>query len=120
MKLRKGDTVVVIHGKDKGKEGEIKQVMPDANKVVVIGVNVAKRHTIRRNEKQQSEIKEIEMPIAASNVMLVHKGKVTRMALRPMPRATRCVSRAVQEMKSDVDHNLCSTLKDALPRCGAC
>ena len=82
MKLRKGDTMVVINGKDKGKEGEIKQVMPDANKVVVIGVNIAKRHTIRRNEKQQSEIKEIEMPIAASNVMLVHKGKVTRIGFK--------------------------------------
>ncbi|GDX14498.1 MAG: 50S ribosomal protein L24 [Ilumatobacteraceae bacterium] len=82
MKLRKGDTVRVIHGKNAGKEGQIKQVLPAANKVVVEGVNIAKRHTIRRNEKQQSEIKEIEMPIAASNVMLVHKGKVTRVGFK--------------------------------------
>jgi len=54
MKLRKGDTVRVIHGKNAGKEGQIKQVLPAANKVVVEGVNIAKRHTIRRNEKQQS------------------------------------------------------------------
>ncbi|MEY3616473.1 MAG: ribosomal protein [Actinomycetota bacterium] len=82
MKLRKGDTVRVIHGKDRGKEGEIKQVLPAANKVVVVGVNIAKRHTIRRNEKEQSDIKLIEKPIAASNVMLVHKGKVTRVGFK--------------------------------------
>lgn len=82
MKLRKGDTVRVIHGKDRGKEGEIKQVLPAANKVVVVGVNIAKRHTIRRNEKEQSDIKLIEKPIAASNVMLVHKGEVTRVGFK--------------------------------------
>ena len=82
MKLRKGDTVRVIHGKDRGKEGEIKQVLPAANKVVVVGVNIAKRHTIRRNEKEQSDIKLIEKPIAASNVMLVHKDKVTRVGFK--------------------------------------
>jgi large subunit ribosomal protein L24 len=78
MKLRKGDNVRVISGKDRGKEGQVKRVLPDQNKVVVEGVNVASRHTARRNEKQASEIKKIEMPISASNVMLVHKGKVTR------------------------------------------
>ena len=82
MKLRKGDTVRVMNGKDRGKEGEIKQVLPSANKVIVVGINIAKRHTIRRNEQQQSEIKEIEMPISASNVMLVHKGKVTRVGFK--------------------------------------
>ena len=78
MKLRKGDNVRVISGKDRGKEGQVKRVLPDQNKVVVEGENVASRHTARRNEKQASEIKKIEMPISASNVMLVHKGKVTR------------------------------------------
>ena len=78
MKLRKGDNVRVISGKDRGKEGAVKKVLPSENKVIVEGVNIASRHTARRNEKQQSEIKKIEMPISASNVMLVHKGKVTR------------------------------------------
>jgi len=78
MKLRKGDNVRVISGKDRGKEGEIKKVLPSENKVIVEGVNIASRHTARRNEKQQSEIRKIEMPISASNVMLVHKGKATR------------------------------------------
>lgn len=78
MKLRKGDNVRVISGKDRGKEGQVRRVLPDQNKVVVEGVNIASRHMARRNEKQASEIKKIEMPISASNVMLVHKGKVTR------------------------------------------
>ena len=89
MKLRKGDNVRVISGKDRGKEGEVKKVLPSENKVIVEGVNIAKRHTIRRNEKQQSEIKEIEMPIAASNVMLVHKGKVTRVGFKVNPDGTK-------------------------------
>ena len=82
MKLRKGDNVRVISGKDRGKEGEVKRVLPESNKVVVEGVNIASRHTARRNEKQASEIKKIEMPISASNVMLIHKGKVTRIGFK--------------------------------------
>ena len=82
MKLRKGDNVRVISGKDRGKEGEVKRVLPTVNKVVVEGVNIASRHTARRNEKQASEIKKIEMPISASNVMLIHKGKPTRVGFK--------------------------------------
>ena len=82
MKLKKGDNVVVIYGKDAGKSGEVKQVLPRENKVVVTGVNVAKRHAARRNEKDTGGIKSIEMPIAASSVMLLHKGKPTRVGFR--------------------------------------
>ena len=82
MKLRKGDNVRVISGKDRGKEGEVKRVLPESNKVVVEGVNIASRHTARRNEKQASEIKKIEMPISASNVMLIHEGKPTRVGFK--------------------------------------
>ena len=82
MKIRRGDTVKVISGKDRGAQGVVLRVLPASNKVVVEGVNIAMRHTIRRNEKQQSEIKRIEMPISASNVMLVHKGEVTRVGYK--------------------------------------
>jgi large subunit ribosomal protein L24 len=82
MKLRKDDIVRVIRGKDRGKEGKIIHVLPEANKVVVDGLNIAKRHSIRRNEKEQSEIKEIPMPMSASNVMFVHKGEVTRLGYK--------------------------------------
>jgi len=50
MKLKKGDTVIVIAGKDKGKTGEITEVSPKSNKVKVAGVNTAKRHTAARGQ----------------------------------------------------------------------
>ncbi|MEY3576347.1 MAG: 50S ribosomal protein L24 [Actinobacteria bacterium] len=82
MKLRKDDVVRVIRGKDRGKEGKILHVLPAANKVVVDGLNIAKRHTARRSDKDKSEIKMIPMPMPAANVMLVHKGKVTRVGYK--------------------------------------
>ncbi|MFM8625926.1 MAG: 50S ribosomal protein L24 [Actinomycetota bacterium] len=82
MKLRKGDTVKVIAGKNIGKEGEIIEVLPDENKVIVQGVNVAKRHTKARSATQKADIIEKPMPIDASNVMFVHKGKPTRLGYK--------------------------------------
>jgi large subunit ribosomal protein L24 len=78
MKLKKGDTVVVIAGKDKGKEGEVMTVLPNANKVIVSGVNLARKHQKARKQNEQGGIIDKDMPIDASNVMLVHKGKPTR------------------------------------------
>jgi large subunit ribosomal protein L24 len=82
MKLKKGDTVVVIAGKDKGTEGEVAQVLPSQNKVIVNGVNTAKRHTKPNRRNQQGGIVDRDMPVDASNVMLVHKGKPTRVGYR--------------------------------------
>lgn len=82
MKLRKGDTVVVIAGKDKGKEGEVLTVFPEDNKVIVQGVNIAKRHKKATSQTQQAGIIEQAMPVNASNVMLVHKGKPTRVGYK--------------------------------------
>jgi large subunit ribosomal protein L24 len=82
MKLKKGDTVVVISGKDKGREGEVAQVLPAENKVIVNGVNTARKHQKARAANQQGGIIERDMPIDASNVMLVHKGKPTRVGYR--------------------------------------
>ena len=82
MKLKKGDTVVVIAGKDKGKEGEIVQVLPSDNQVIVNGVNTAKKHQKARTANQQGGIIDRDMPVDASNVMLVHKGKPTRVGYR--------------------------------------
>jgi large subunit ribosomal protein L24 len=78
MKLKKGDTVVVIAGKDKGVEGEIVQVFPKTNQVIVNGVNTAKKHSKPSRGNQQGGIIDRDMPVDASNVMLVHKGKPTR------------------------------------------
>ena len=82
MKLRKGDIVVVISGKDKGKEGEIARVMPTTNKVIVNGVNIAKKHQKARSQTKQAGIIDKDMPLDASNVMYVHKGKPTRIGFR--------------------------------------
>ncbi|HNJ97590.1 MAG TPA: 50S ribosomal protein L24 [Ilumatobacteraceae bacterium] len=78
MKIKKGDTVVVITGKDKGQEGEVVQVFPADNKVIVNGINTAKKHQKPKKSNQQGGIIDRDMPIDASNVMLVHKGKPTR------------------------------------------
>jgi large subunit ribosomal protein L24 len=78
MKLKKGDHVVVIAGKDKGREGEVMQVMPTSNKVIVNGVNTAKKHQKPRRANEPGGIIDRDMPVDASNVMLIHKGKPTR------------------------------------------
>jgi large subunit ribosomal protein L24 len=82
MKLKKGDTVVVIAGKDKGTEGEVVRVLPADNKVIVNGVNRVKKHTKPNKVQQQGGIIDRDMPIDASNVMLVHKGKPTRVGYK--------------------------------------
>jgi large subunit ribosomal protein L24 len=79
MKLKKGDRVRVITGKDKGKEGVIDRVMPKENKVIVTGVNIASKHQKARKANEQAGIIDKDMPLDASNVMLVHKGKTVRL-----------------------------------------
>ena len=82
MKLKKGDTVVVIAGKDKGRQGEVAQVFPKDNKIMVSGVNTATKHQKARTANDQGGRIDRDMPIDASNVMLVHKGKPTRVGYR--------------------------------------
>lgn len=69
MRVKKGDTVVVITGKDKGKTGKILRTMPKTNRVVVEGVNIQTKHQ-KQTRTSGPEIKHIEGPIDASNVML--------------------------------------------------
>ena len=80
---------MVISGKDKGQEGEVVQVMPTANKVIVNGVNTAKKHSKARKTNQQGGIIDRDMPVDASNVMLVHKGKPTRVGYKTQPDGTK-------------------------------
>ncbi len=82
MKLRKGDPVIVITGKDKGKEGEIARVLPTRNQVIVNGVNTAKRHQKARKQNEQAGIIDKDLPLNASNVAYLHKGKPTRLGYR--------------------------------------
>ena len=82
QKLKKGDTVVVLTGKDKGKTGEITQVMPKDNKAVVDGVNIALRHTRQSQTSQGGRVPK-NMPIDLSNLALLDKnGKATRVGFR--------------------------------------
>jgi large subunit ribosomal protein L24 len=79
-RLQKGDEVVVIAGKDKGKKGKVMRFLPENDRVLVEGINLVKRHTRPNPRMQQGGILEREHPIAASNVMLVDPstGKGTR------------------------------------------
>jgi large subunit ribosomal protein L24 len=80
MKLKKGDEIEVIAGKDRGKRGKISSVLPNDDKVVVDGVNVMKKHRKARRGGAKGERIEMPFPIHVSNVMLVcpHTGKPTR------------------------------------------
>ena len=71
MKLKKGDRVKVIAGKDVGKDGVIMRVLPEKDKVIVEGVNVAKKHQRPTRATMQGGIIDKDMPIDASNVALV-------------------------------------------------
>jgi large subunit ribosomal protein L24 len=81
-KLKKGDKVVVLAGKDKGKEGEITRVLTKENKAIVDGVNVAIRHT-RQSQNSQGGRVPTAMPIHLSNLALLDSnGKATRVGFR--------------------------------------
>ncbi len=86
MKIKKGDTVLVITGDYRGKRGEVLRVLRKENKVVVKGVNIAKKHAKPRRAGRgvtQAGIIEVEMPIDASNVKLIApSGKPTRVNYR--------------------------------------
>ncbi len=71
MKLRKGDRVRVLTGKDRGEDGEIMRVFPQENKVIVEGVNVAKKHQRALRATMQAGIIDKDMPMPASNVAII-------------------------------------------------
>jgi large subunit ribosomal protein L24 len=71
MKIKKGDTVLVITGKDKGKKGKVRFAFPDNKTVMVEGVNMIKKHAKARQQVRQAGIIEREAPVSVSNVMLM-------------------------------------------------
>ena len=90
MKIRKGDRVVVLQGKDKGKEGVVMRAMPGHDKVIVDGVNVAHKHQKARRATMQGGIINKDMPIPVSNVAIVGTdGKPTRVGYRIQPDGTK-------------------------------
>jgi len=82
-KIRKGDRVVVLTGKDKGREGAVTKVLPKESRVVVAGLNMVQRHTRPSQGDPQGGIKNKEAAIHVSNVAIVDsKGKPTRVGFR--------------------------------------
>ena len=82
MKIKKGDTVKVIAGKDNAKEGKVIAVNQKDGKVLVEGVNMLTKHTKPSVANQNGGIIHQEGPIDISNVMYVHKGKATRVGFK--------------------------------------
>ena len=82
VKIKKGDTVRVIAGKDKGKEGKVLSVDVKKHRVIVEGVNMLTKHTKPSMQNQQGGIIQQEGPIDVSNVMLLHKGQPTRVGFK--------------------------------------
>ena len=83
MKIKKGDKVIVITGKDKGKTGEVTKAMPKENKVIVSGVNMVKRHQ-KPTQENAGGIVNKEAPIHVSNVAIVDpkSGKASRIGTK--------------------------------------
>ena len=82
-KIKKGDRVVVLTGKDKGRQGTVAKVMPKEERLVVEGLNMVQRHTRPTQFDPQGGIKNKEAPLHVSNVALVDsKGKPTRVGFR--------------------------------------
>ena len=82
MKIKKGDMVKVIAGKDKDKEGKVIAVNKKDGKVLVEGVNMLTKHTKPSASNQNGGIVHQEGPIDVSNVMYVHKGQATRVGIK--------------------------------------
>ena len=82
FKIKKGDTVKVITGKDKDKEGKVVLVDRKNNRVVVEGINMVTKHTKPSAANPNGGIVQKEAAIDASNVMYVHKGKATRIGFK--------------------------------------
>lgn len=84
MKIKKGDNVEIIAGKDRGKRGEVLHVLPTLEKVVVKGANLMKRHIRARRDGEKGQRVEKEAPLHSSNVMLVcpHTDKPTRIGYK--------------------------------------
>lgn len=91
VKLKKGDRVRVLTGKDRGKEGVVMRVLPKDNKVIVDGVNVAKKHQKARTATSQGGIIDKDMPIPVPNVALLSPsdGKPTKVGYKVLADGTK-------------------------------
>lgn len=86
-RIRKEDTVLVTKGKDRGRTGEVRKVIPDDNRVIVTGVNMVKRHMKPRGQQNPGGIIDREAPIPVANVALICEScqKPARIGFRTLP-----------------------------------
>lgn len=101
MKLKKGDNVIVITGKEKGKKGAISRVLPKENKVLIDGMNMVKKHRKATRRGEKGTMVNISMPINASNVMLLDpkSGKQTRIGKKKIgDKLVRIAKKSNQEI----------------------
>lgn len=82
MKIKKGDTVLVIAGKDKGKSGKVERTLKATDQVLVEGVNVATKHQKNRRMRSQGQVIEKPMPVHVSNVSLMENKKPVRVGYK--------------------------------------
>ena len=98
MKIKKGDKVVVIAGKDKGKQGKVLSVDVKKGKVIVEGANVVKKHVKPSAVNNTSGIIKISAPLDASNVMLVVDGKPTRVGYKVVDGVKQRIAKSTGEV----------------------
>jgi large subunit ribosomal protein L24 len=84
MKIKKGDQILIIKGKDRGRVGKVIKALPKENRVVIEGLNLVKKHIKPRREGEKGKIIEIPRPISVSNVKLIcpHCSKPTRIGYK--------------------------------------
>jgi large subunit ribosomal protein L24 len=102
MKLKKGDNVIVKAGKNKGATGKISKVFFATDKVIIEGVNKAKRHVRAKNKNEKGSMIEIEVPMHVSNVMIIDTktGKGTRIGKKEVGgKMVRFAKKSGQEIK---------------------
>jgi len=91
MKIRADDTVLIIKGKDRGKQAKVKSIFPDQNRVIVEGINIALRHTKANQTVRQAGIIQKALPIAVANIVLIcsNCNKPTKVGLKIMDDGTK-------------------------------
>lgn len=101
MKIKKGDTVLIIAGKDRGKQGTVSRAMPQVDKVIVEGLNVVKKHARPQGQTRQGGVIEKAMPLQVSNTMLIctECGEPTRVGHERRPVGTDQKVRSVRVCK---------------------
>ena len=101
LNIKKGDTVLIIAGKDRGKQGIVSRALPQVNKIIVEGMNIAKKHIRPQGQTRQGGIIEKAMPLQVSNTMLIctECGKPTRVAHDRRPMGTDQKIRSVRVCK---------------------